>query len=95
MIQLITFDRYGEFLDQLAEMHRLRYRVSKQRLDWDVQTSSDMEIDEFDALGPCYLLQRSADGAVTGFVRLLPTTGPTMLHYTFGALLDGAAATST
>ena len=42
MIQLITFDQYGEFLDQLADMHRLRYRVFKKRLDWDVQASGDM-----------------------------------------------------
>lgn len=91
-MQLITSDSYGAFSDDLAEMHRLRYRVFKQRLDWDVQTSGDMEVDEFDALGPCYLLQRSVDGAVTGCVRLLPTTGPTMLNDTFGALLDGSAA---
>jgi acyl homoserine lactone synthase len=92
MMQLITFDRYGEFLDQIAEMHRLRYRVFKQRLDWDVQTSGDMEVDEFDALGPCYLLQRGADGAIAGCVRLLSTTGPTMLRDKFGALLEGGAA---
>lgn len=92
MMQLITSDNYGSCLDELADMHRLRYRVFKQRLNWDVHTSGDMEIDEFDALGPCYLLQRNVDGAVTGCVRLLPTTGPTMLNDTFGALLEGAAA---
>lgn len=92
MMQLITSDNYDTCLDELAEMHRLRYRVFKQRLDWDVQASGDMEVDEFDALRPCYLLQRSADGTVTGCVRLLPTTGPTMLRDTFGALLDGGAA---
>lgn len=92
MMQLITSDCYSACFDELAEMHRLRYRVFKQRLDWDVEASGDMEVDEFDALGPCYLLQRSAGGAITGCVRLLPTTGPTMLRDTFGALLDGAAA---
>ncbi len=92
MMQLITSDSYGACLDELVDMHRLRYRVFKQRLDWDVQVSGDMEIDEFDALNPCYLLQRSAEGAITGCVRLLPTTGPTMLTDTFGALLNGEAA---
>jgi acyl homoserine lactone synthase len=92
MMQLITSDCYGTCLDELAEMHRLRYRVFKQRLGWDVQASGDMEVDEFDALGPCYLLQRSADGTIAGCVRLLPTTGPTMLRDTFGALLDGSPA---
>ncbi|OJU35008.1 MAG: conjugal transfer protein TraI [Alphaproteobacteria bacterium 65-37] len=92
MIQLITSDSYGSHLDELADMHRLRYRIFKQRLDWDVQAAGDMEVDEFDALHPCYLLLRSADGTVSGCVRLLPTTGPTMLRDTFAALLDGATA---
>lgn len=92
MMQLITPDRYGEFVNELAEMHRLRYRVFKERLDWDVQVNGDMEIDEFDALHPAYLLQRGPSGQIQGCVRLLPTTGPTMLRLTFPALLHGHRA---
>jgi len=90
MMQLITGECYGNFINELAEMHRLRYRVFKERLDWDVQFSGDMEIDEFDALHPAYLIQRSRDSRVQGCVRLLPSTGPTMLRDTFSVLLDGA-----
>jgi acyl homoserine lactone synthase len=92
MMQLITADYYGSFIDAISEMHRLRYRVFKERLDWEVRFSGDMEIDEFDALHPVYLLQRAADGRVQGCVRLLPSTGPTMLRDTFPLLLDGASA---
>ncbi|MGB6536338.1 MAG: acyl-homoserine-lactone synthase [Xanthobacteraceae bacterium] len=92
MLQLINPDHYGEFIDDLAEMHRLRYRIFKERLGWDVQVSGDMEVDEFDACRPVYLLQRDADGRIQGCVRLLPTTGPNMLRDTFPALLDGEAA---
>jgi acyl homoserine lactone synthase len=92
MMLLITPDRYGEFVDELAEMHRLRYRVFKERLDWDVQASGDMEIDEFDALHPAYLLQLAVGGLIQGCVRLLPSTGPTMLRDTFTVLLDGRSA---
>lgn len=92
MLQLINPARYGEFTDDLVEMHRLRYRIFKERLGWDVQASGDMEVDEFDACQPVYLLQRNDDGRVQGCVRLLPTTGPTMLRDTFPALLDGQAA---
>jgi len=92
MIQLITSDRYGAFHREVAEMHRLRYRIFKERLGWDVQVSGDMEIDEFDACRPVYLLQRTEDSGIQGCVRLLPTTGPTMLRDTFPALLDGEAA---
>ncbi|MFC7695775.1 acyl-homoserine-lactone synthase [Bradyrhizobium sp. GCM10028915] len=73
MIQLITPEYYGEFVHELAEIHRLRYRVFKQRLDWSVETSGDMEIDEFDVLRPVHLLNRSTAGHIQGCVRLLPS----------------------
>lgn len=92
MMQLITADYFGNFIGEIAEMHRLRYRVFRERLDWEVHVSGDMEIDEFDALRPCYLLQRASDGRIQGCVRLLPSTGATMLGDTFPALLDGAPA---
>ncbi|OSJ34119.1 conjugal transfer protein TraI [Bradyrhizobium japonicum] len=95
MMLLITPDYYGEFVDELAEMHRLRYRLFKQRLQWDVQVGGDMEVDEFDVLRPVHLLHRSADGRIQGCVRLLPTTGPTMLRDTFPILLDEQPAPRT
>lgn len=72
-------------------MHRLRGRVFKDRLDWEVSVSDGLEIDQYDTLAPTYLLaveQRD----VVGCVRLLPTTGRNMLADTFPALLDGRAA---
>ncbi|MEH2478169.1 N-acyl-L-homoserine lactone synthetase [Nitrobacteraceae bacterium AZCC 2146] len=92
MMQLITADYYGDFINEIAEIHRLRHRVFKERLGWDVQVSGDMEVDEFDALRPAYLLQRATNGRLQGCVRLLPSTGPTMLRDTFPILLDGAPA---
>jgi acyl homoserine lactone synthase len=91
MLYLITPDCYGEFADDLAEMHRMRCRVFKDRMNWDVQVSNELEIDQYDALHPTYLLQRDHDAAITGCVRLLPTTGPTMLRDTFPMLLGNAA----
>jgi N-acyl-L-homoserine lactone synthetase len=61
MMQLVTSDYYGEFIDGIADMHRLRFRVFKERLDWHVEVSGGMEIDEFDALHPAYLIQRALD----------------------------------
>jgi N-acyl-L-homoserine lactone synthetase len=92
MMQLITSEYFGSFIGEITEMHRLRYRVFKERLDWDVHVSGDMEIDAFDALQPCYLLQRAGNGRIQGCVRLLPSTGSTMLRDTFPVLLDGACA---
>src|SRR3546814_7972041 len=87
MILLVTPDRYGQYSDELAQMYRLRYRVFKKRLGWDVESSGGVEIDVFDALHPVYLLQRADDsGRIKGCVRLLLSTGPTMLSETFTAL---------
>jgi N-acyl-L-homoserine lactone synthetase len=87
MMQLITPDSYTESAEELEEMHRLRHRVFKDRLDWDVSVDDGYEVDTFDALGPHYLLLRGPSGRIDGCVRLLPTTGPTMLRDSFSILL--------
>ncbi len=94
MIQLITERCYGEFSETLVAMHQLRYRVFKERLDWEIHTSGDMEVGSFDALHPAYLVQVATDGRPQGCVRLLPSVGPTMLGDTFPALLAGQSAPS-
>ncbi|MBB4368293.1 acyl homoserine lactone synthase [Bradyrhizobium sp. cir1] len=89
MIQAITRDFYGAFANELLDMHRLRYRVFKERLQWDVQFNSGVEVDEYDALDPVYLIQRANGDRVQGCVRLLPSNGPTMIRDTFPTLLGG------
>lgn len=91
MIHMVDRHCFGQFVGEIAEMHRLRYRVFKQRLNWDVTISGDMEIDEYDTLQPVYLLYCNPAGKVEGCVRLLPTMGPNMLRNTFPALLGPAA----
>lgn len=91
MIELIAPRHHREFAPTIAEMHRLRCRVFSDRLEWDVHVREGMEIDQFDELGPIYLLLRRADESVHGCVRLLPSTGPTMLRDVFAQLLDGKA----
>lgn len=72
-------------------MHRLRGRVFKERLDWDVSVSDGLEVDQYDTFKPTYLLALEQRDVV-GCVRLLPTTGRNMLADTFPVLLDGHAA---
>jgi acyl homoserine lactone synthase len=90
MLQLIAPEHRQEFAEAFAEMHRLRYRVFKERLDWDVHVENGLEIDSYDALDAVYLLQWAPDGKLQGCVRLLPTTGPNMLREVFSELLGGA-----
>ncbi|UWU80536.1 GNAT family N-acetyltransferase [Bradyrhizobium huanghuaihaiense] len=78
---------FGQHVDLLADMYRLRRQIFKDRLDWSVAVSGDMEVDLFDALSPTYLLVLTDDGAVVGSVRLLRTVGPNMLADTFPFLL--------
>lgn len=82
----VTHSDYSNFPDLIAGMHRLRYRVFRDRLNWDVSVSGYMEVDAYDALEPTYIIAVD-EGTVVGCARLLPTTGPTMLANTFQALL--------
>jgi acyl homoserine lactone synthase len=91
MIYVVGSSQLGQFAGELMGMHRLRYRVFKQRLDWDVTVSGDLEIDEYDALHPIYLLYCNTAGAVEGCARMLPTTGPNMLRNSFPSLLGATA----
>ena len=76
-------------------MRRLRRRVFRDRLEWEVSVSDGLEADQYDNLSPIYLLGVDRQDVV-GCVRLLPTTGRNMLADTFPVLLDGRAApTST
>ncbi len=90
-IIVLNHTDHVEFPDLIAGMHRLRYRVFRDRLNWDVSVSEDMEIDAYDALKPTYIVAVDDDGLVAGCARLLPTTGPTMLAKTFPVLLGSAA----
>lgn len=83
--------QFGQNLDLLAAMFRLRRRVFKERLDWNVSVSGDLELDVYDALNPTYLVMVSGNRQVIGCVRQLPTTGPTMLADTFPELLSAQA----
>jgi N-acyl-L-homoserine lactone synthetase len=83
----VTHSDYSEFPDLIAGMHRLRYRVFRDRLNWDVSVSGDMEIDAYDTLKPTYIFAVDDSSSVVGCARLLPTTGPTMLANTFPELL--------
>ena len=69
--------RHARILD---EMFRLRARVFGERLGWDVAIVEGRERDRYDDEAPVYVIHvDERSGAVTGALRLLPTTGPTLL----------------
>ncbi|MBY0575162.1 MAG: GNAT family N-acetyltransferase [Gallionellaceae bacterium] len=77
---------------ELWEMHRLRAKVFKERMGWEVPIMSGMEIDGYDALDPYYMMIRDSSTRLRGCWRALPTKGPYMLKDTFPELLYGHLA---
>lgn len=71
-------------------VYRLRHRVFKERLNWDVHSVDGREVDEFDDENTVYVIaQNTATGEVDAAWRLRPTTHPYMLKDTFPQLLNG------
>jgi N-acyl-L-homoserine lactone synthetase len=91
MIRVVTKDNADRHVGHLRQMHRIRKTIFKDRLGWDVTVSGALEVDEYDALGPSYLLSIDRHAAVNGCVRLLPTTGPNMLRDIFPHFVTKAA----
>jgi N-acyl-L-homoserine lactone synthetase len=67
----------------LDEMFKMRARIFSERLGWDVKVHNGKERDEYDYLGPTYLLIEEEDSlraSLRASVRLMPTLGRTMLR---------------
>lgn len=93
MSHLIKIASRKEFASkELWEMHRLRAKVFKDRMGWEVPIISGMEIDGYDALEPYYMMIRDPAIGLRGCWRALPTEGPYMLKDTFSELLYGHPA---
>src|SRR5258708_19884649 len=91
MIRVVTKDNAERHVGNLYQMHRIRKAVFKDRLGWDVTVSGEFEVDEYDALGPSYLLSIDRYGTLIGCFPLLPTTGPNILPHHFPAFFPNAA----
>lgn len=95
MIRLIQGHERSAYPREIDGMHKLRRKVFHDRMGWDVSVISNWEIDGFDVFDPLYLLSMDSNDRVVGTLRLLPTTGFTMINDTFSELLpDGAAIRS-
>ena len=91
MIVVIEPHNAHEYSDLMDEMFRLRARVFRDRLGWDVQVADGKECDRYDNEGPVYLICADDESLrVKGSLRLLPTTGPTVLADIFSDTLPDA-----
>lgn len=76
----------------LADMFRLRARVFRDELGWDVEIHDGKEFDKYDTEENVYLLSLNEQGMLDGSLRLMPTTGPTLLTDVFGELVPSDMA---
>jgi acyl homoserine lactone synthase len=87
MIRLVQGHQRTAFPREMEGMHRLRRKVFHDRMGWDVSVIRDWEVDGFDALDPLYLLSIDENERIVGTLRMLPTTGFTMINDVFPELL--------
>lgn len=91
-IEQFNAHKYSALLD---DMFQLRARVFHDRLGWDVTVVNGQERDKYDDEAPLYIIYADDDtGRIKGSLRLLPTTGPTLLADTFADTLPDAALIS-
>ena len=75
------------FKDRVAQFH--------DRMKWDVSVDErGWEQDQYDGLGPLYIVYENEDGTHGGSGRLMPTTGRTMIGEHFTHLTDGVSIQS-
>lgn len=72
----------------IRQYYSLRKRIFCDKLQWVTPKSFGLEHDEFDELYNLYILHLDDEtGEVTGGVRLMPTTGPTLMHSVWAVML--------
>lgn len=96
MIDILTNENSNDFGGTWQDsMFRLRHRVFKERLGWEVGSQNGMEVDVFDEMEPTYLVARDETGSgeeVVASWRILPSTDAYMLRDVFPELLEGMPA---
>lgn len=84
MLRILTKDMLETDRRAFDEMFRARAAVFRDRLGWRVDVRNQWERDRYDeAEDPVYLVTQPPSGTLTGSLRLLPTTGRTMLKSEF------------
>lgn len=82
MLRILTKRDHTSFLYE--EMLRGRARVFQGRMKWDVEVRDGKEMDWYDLnADPIYVVSLDQSGHAAGSLRVLPTSGPTMLSREF------------
>ena len=89
MIRMFTGDELANEPLLARSMFLDRAQQFRNRLGWDVEVTDDgEERDEFDHTAAIYVIVSDSLGLHAGSMRLLPTTGPTMISEHFCNLVE-------
>lgn len=92
MITVVERHNARQHAHLLNDMFRLRARTFHDRLGWNVEVVNGMERDRYDEEDPVYVLYTDDScGKLIGSLRLLPTTGPTLVADYFADTAPDAA----
>jgi len=92
MIVKVESHNAHNYRNLIDKMHKLRAHIFRDRLGWDVQVVEGRERDKYDDEQPLYIIYTDdQQREVRGSLRLLPTTGPTLLSECFADTLPDAA----
>lgn len=84
MIKFITGSALSDHPELAATMFWDRRKQFRDRLQWPVKCSEfGFERDEYDSDNTAYIIMEGNDGRHLGSMRLMPTTGPTMINEHF------------
>lgn len=84
MFVTIEAHEYHKYPTLMDRMFKLRKEVFSDQLGWDVSVDGDYERDIYDQKMPAYLVWCDDDRKeLYGSMRLMPTTGPTLLYDVF------------
>ena len=95
MIRYLYGDQLKDYPKLAETMFVDRADQFKTRLDWDVTVEENgFERDQYDTLNPLYVIYEKPDGSHGGSMRLLPSTGRTMVNEHFADILGGGEVRS-
>ncbi|OWV81792.1 acyl-homoserine-lactone synthase [Rhizobium sp. R634] len=89
MLRILTREMFETDRPAFDDMFRARAAVFRDRLGWQVDVRDEWERDRYDETeDPVYIVTQGPSGTLTGSLRLLPTTGATMLKSEFRQFFD-------
>lgn len=84
MIKIFSYNDRQKHIESYDRMLQSRAIVFGERMKWDVQVEDGKEEDEYDReYNPLYFIAERPDGTHATSMRIIPTTGPTMLRDKF------------